>query len=95
MSPNGPQVKVIVDDRSPWANRARSHGSIYPHAGHQPHAQSAYNRIVARHSAGDLGSGGALGGVALLRLSVGHDQNASKAKRRTLADLTIRLAVHW
>jgi hypothetical protein len=41
----------------------------------------------------DSGSGGALGGLALLTLSVRHDQNASKGKRRTLAGLTIRLAI--
>ena len=48
---------------------------------------------MARDSAGESGSGGALGGFALLALSAGHDKNAAKAKRRTLARLEIGLAI--
>jgi len=58
---------------------------------HQSLNQSTPCRILARNSAVVLGSGGVFGGLGVLGRSAGHDQNASKAKRRTRAGSEIGL----
>jgi hypothetical protein len=55
--------------------------------------QSAYNRILARNSPVMMALAGGLGVSALLALSVAHNQNTSRAKRRKLAGPKIGLQI--